>query len=61
MTWAVASRPTWLRAHVWLGLFSAVLLLCHSGLRWGGPLEQLLWLVTAGVPLECAPSAPGAS
>jgi hypothetical protein len=51
VTWAVASRPTWLRAHVWLGLLSAVLLLCHSGLRWGGPLERLLWLVTAGVLL----------
>jgi hypothetical protein len=43
--WWIGSRRTWLRAHIWLSLLAAVLVLCHSGVRWGGPLEQLLWVV----------------
>jgi hypothetical protein len=35
----------WLRAHVWLGLLSFLLILCHSGFRWGEGLASLLmWL-----------------
>ena len=49
LTWRVGSRPSWLRAHVWLGSLSAVVLLCHTGFRWGGPLERLLWLTAGGV------------
>src|SRR5437667_4806352 len=26
---------TWLRAHIWLGLLSLLLILMHSGFRWG--------------------------
>lgn len=42
--WWLGSRSTWLRGHIWLGLLSAVFLLCHSGFRWGGPVEFALWL-----------------
>jgi hypothetical protein len=47
--WWVGSRQVWMRGHIWLGLLSAVFLLCHSGFRWGGPLERLLWAVTIAV------------
>jgi hypothetical protein len=42
-------RQTWLRGHIWLGALSGLLLWCHSGFRWGGPLEQSLWLAVIGV------------
>jgi hypothetical protein len=36
---------TWLRAHVWLGLLSFLLILFHSGFRWGqGLAAVLMWL-----------------
>ncbi len=41
----LGSRKVWLKGHIWLGLLSTVFLLCHSGFRWGGPLERLLWLL----------------
>lgn len=47
--WWIGRRTTWLRGHIWLGLLSALFLLCHSGFHWGGPLELALWLVTIGV------------
>jgi hypothetical protein len=35
----------WLRAHVWLGLLSFLLILCHSGWHWGhGIAGLLMWL-----------------
>ena len=35
----------WLRAHVWLGLLSFLLILFHSGFRWGHGLAWvLMWL-----------------
>jgi hypothetical protein len=43
--WWLGSRQFWLRGHIWLGLLSVVLILCHSGFRWGGPLERLLLVV----------------
>ncbi len=49
--WWIGARKTWLRGHIWLGLLSAVFLLCHSHFRWGGPLEIALWLVTAATLL----------
>jgi hypothetical protein len=49
MRWQwLGARQTWLRGHIWLGLLSALFLLCHSGFRWGGTLERLLWLAVAG-------------
>ncbi len=44
--WWIGRRQTWLRGHVWLGLLSGVLILCHSAGRFGGPLEQFLMAVT---------------
>ncbi len=38
-------RKVWLRGHIWLGLLSGVLILCHSGGRLGGPLECFLMVV----------------
>ncbi len=36
---------TWLRAHIWLGLLSLLLILFHAGFRWGQGLALLLmWL-----------------
>lgn len=43
--WWLGSRKTWLKGHVWLGLLSQLVILFHSGFRWGGPLEQVLWVV----------------
>jgi hypothetical protein len=37
---------TWLSAHVWLGLASFLLILMHSGFRWGeGLAAALMWLL----------------
>jgi hypothetical protein len=44
--WWLGSRKTWLRGHVWLGMFSGVLILLHSGFRWGGTLELILVILT---------------
>jgi hypothetical protein len=39
---------TWARAHVWLGLLSFLLILMHSGFRWGhGLAGALMWLFAA--------------
>jgi hypothetical protein len=43
--WWLGSRQFWLRGHIWLGLLGVVLILCHSGFRWGGPFTRVLWVV----------------
>lgn len=43
--WFLGPRKAWLKGHIWLGLLSGVLILCHSGFRFGGPLEQVLMVV----------------
>jgi hypothetical protein len=43
--WWIGSRKVWLKGHIWLGLLSGVLILCHSGFHWGGLLERALWVV----------------
>jgi hypothetical protein len=53
-TWRVGRASTWLRGHIWLGLLSLPLIAFHSGFRWGGTLEVVLWvvflaIVTSGV------------
>jgi len=43
--WRLGSAKSWLRAHIWLGLFTVPLVLLHSGFHWGGTLSTLLaWL-----------------
>lgn len=41
------TRQWWLRGHIWLGLLSVVVIACHSHYRFGGPLEQALWIAFA--------------
>lgn len=43
--WWLGARKTWLKGHIWLGTLSGVLILCHSGFHWGGPVERALWIV----------------
>src|SRR5438105_11273125 len=43
--WWIGSRKVWLKGHIWLGLLSGVVILCHSGFHWGGLLERVLWIV----------------
>jgi hypothetical protein len=39
---------TWVRGHVWLGLLSFLLILLHSGFRWGhGLAGALMWIFAA--------------
>lgn len=45
--WWLGSRKAWLKAHIWLGLLSVVMILCHSGFRIGGAVEKSLWIVLA--------------
>jgi hypothetical protein len=41
----IGSRQTWLRAHIWIGLLSVVVILCHGNYALGGPLTVALWIV----------------
>jgi hypothetical protein len=43
--WFIGSRAFWLKGHIWLGLLSFVLILCHTGFRFGGFFEKVLYLV----------------
>lgn len=43
--WWLGSRKVWLKGHIWFGLLSELIILFHSGFRWGGPLERVLWIV----------------
>jgi hypothetical protein len=47
----IGSRQTWLRGHIWLGSLSVVLIVCHAHGRFGGLLEQALWVVLGTVIL----------
>src|SRR5262249_7279567 len=40
--WRLGSAKSWLRAHIWLGLFTVPLILLHSGFNWGGTLSTAL-------------------
>lgn len=45
--WWLGSRQFWLKGHIWLGSLSLLVIFCHSGFRFGGGLEKLLWIVFA--------------
>jgi hypothetical protein len=40
--WRVGTVQRWLRAHIWLTLFTIPLVILHSGFRLGGPMTTLL-------------------
>jgi hypothetical protein len=46
--WWIWPRQTWLRGHIWLGSLSGIFILCHSGFRWGGLIEIILWALLLG-------------
>jgi hypothetical protein len=50
--WWIGSRKAWLKAHIWLGLLSVVLILCHSGIRIGGLMGEALWVVLAAIVIS---------
>jgi len=43
--WFIGSRAFWLKGHIWFSLLAFVLILCHSGMRFGGVFEQILYFV----------------
>jgi hypothetical protein len=43
--WSLGKVKSWLRAHIWLTIFTIPLVLFHCGFQGGGPMTQfLLWL-----------------
>ncbi len=48
--WWVGNRSSWLKGHLYLGTLSFLLILCHSGGRFGGTLEKVLY-TTFGLTL----------
>ena len=51
-TWRIGRATTWMKGHLWLGLLSYVLILFHSGFRWGGPLTFTLMVLFTLVVLS---------
>src|SRR2546427_12392187 len=51
-TWRLGRATTWMKGHLWLGLLSYVLILFHSGFRWGGPLTFTLMVLFTLVVLS---------
>jgi hypothetical protein len=43
--WRIGRAQAWLRAHIWLGLFTGPVLVLHSGLRFGGVLSTVLLIL----------------
>jgi hypothetical protein len=35
--WRIGNVQTWLKAHIWLTIFTVPLVLFHCGFKWGGP------------------------
>ena len=50
--WRVGRMQNWMRAHLWLGLLSFLLILLHSGFALGGTLTTLLMVLFLGVTLS---------
>ncbi len=48
----LGTAKAWLRGHIWIGLLSVPLILCHCGFRWGGLLEKSLMVTFALVILS---------
>jgi hypothetical protein len=44
-TWRIGRVQAWMRAHIWLGLLSAPVLLYHSGFNWGNQLANVLMVL----------------
>ena len=43
--WRLGPARWWMRAHVWLGLASLPLVVCHAGFRFGGPLPAAVLIL----------------
>lgn len=43
--WRIGRAQSWLRAHVWLGLLTVLLVGLHGAFRAGGPLTTWLWVL----------------
>jgi hypothetical protein len=44
-TWRVGQTKAWMRAHIWLGLLTAPLLILHSGFVWTNTLGNVLTIL----------------
>ena len=43
--WRLGRAQTWMRGHLWLGSLSLLLILCHGGFAFRGPLTLVLMLL----------------
>ncbi|TVQ61932.1 MAG: hypothetical protein EA379_05840 [Phycisphaerales bacterium] len=50
--WRIGKAKTWLRAHVWLGLLTVLLVGLHGAFKTGGTLTTLLWVLLGFVTLS---------
>ncbi len=44
-TWRIGRAQTWMRAHIWLGTLSLLLILFHGGFAFRGPLTAVLMIL----------------
>ena len=50
--WRIGSVQSWLKAHIWLAIFTIPLVLLHCGFHGGGPMSQFLLVLYALVMLS---------
>ena len=50
--WRLGSAQAWMRAHIWLGLLSVLLVGFHAAFRAGGPLTTALWILLSLVVIS---------
>jgi hypothetical protein len=43
--WRIGNVQTWLKAHIWLTIFTIPLVLFHCGFKWGGPHTTALLVI----------------
>ncbi len=50
--WRLGSAASWMRAHIWLGLLTPLLVALHGAFKLGGTMTTVLWLLLAVVWLS---------